>query len=398
MDRPKLWTKDFLFISCMNFIVGLNFTLLMIIITKFAMSEFNSSPGEAGLASGIFIFGALFARLFSGRFLGNIGPKKVLYAGLILGLVTAFLYFGARSFALLLIIRLFNGAAFGVTSTAAGAIAANIIPRKRTGEGIGYFGLSVTIASAIGPFLGMFISQYGSYNTIFIICVIFAAINLVIALFISIPDIKLTKEQLAEMKGFKFSNFVESRVIPIAVVCMVLYFCYSSIMSFLAVYAKEINLVGPASFFYIVYAAAVFFSRLFVGKLFDSKGENLVMYSAILTFMVGMILFSQARHGYMLLLSGLIIGLGFGSASSNGQAIAVKVTEPHRMGLATSTFFMLGDIGMGTGPFIFGLFVSFLSYRGVYLGAAIIILACVFLYYLLYGKRAGQMKMIKSPR
>jgi MFS family permease len=114
------------------------------------------------------------------------------------------------------------------------------------------------------------------------------------------------------------------------------------------------------------------------------------MYSAMLTFMVGMILFSQARYGYMLLLSGLIIGIGFGSASSSGQAIAVKVTESHRMGLATSTFFMLGDIGMGTGPFIFGVFVSFLGYREVYLGAAAIILACVFLYYLLYGKSMGK--------
>jgi MFS family permease len=259
MDRPKLWTKDFLFISSVNFIVGLNFTLLMIIITKFAMSQFNSSPGEAGLASGIFIFGALFARLLSGKLIGNIGPKKVLYVGLILGFVTAFLYFGARSFALLLIIRLLNGAAFGVTSTTAGTIAANIIPKTRTGEGIGYFGISVTVASAIGPFLGMFISQYGIYSTIFILCIIFSAINLVIALFISVPDIKLTREQFEEMKGFKFNNFFESKVIPIAIVCMILFFCYSGIMSFLAVYAKEINLVGPASFFFIVYAGAVFF-------------------------------------------------------------------------------------------------------------------------------------------
>jgi MFS family permease len=397
IERPKLWTKDFLIISCVNFIVGLNFTLLMIIITKYAMSEFNSSPAAAGLASGIFIFGALFARLLSGKLIVNTGAKKILYAGLVMGFVTAFLYFGSRSFILLLIIRFFNGVAFGVTSTAAGAIAANIIPRTRTGEGIGYFGLSVTIASAIGPFLGMFLSQNGSYSTIFIICIIFSAINLVIGLFISIPEMKLTGQQLEGIKGFKLSSFVEVKVIPIAIICMILYFCYSSIMSFLAVYAKEIHLVGPASFFFIIYAAAVFFSRLFVGRLFDSKGENLVMYSAILIFMMGMILFSQARIGYMLLLSAPIIGLGFGSASSSGQAIAVKVTEPHRVGLATSTFFMLGDIGMGTGPFIFGLFVSFLSYRGVYLGAAIIILVCVFLYYILYGKRARQSKMIKSP-
>jgi MFS family permease len=365
----------------------------MVIISKFAMSQFNSSPGEAGLATGIFVIGALVARLLSGKYVARVGHKKILYSGLILGFVTAFLYFGADSLVLLLIVRFLNGAAFGITSTTAGTIVANIVPKERCGEGIGYYGLSVTIATAIGPFLAMFISQYGSYSLIFIICTVIAAFNLVIALFLSVHNIKLTGEQLREMKGLKFSNIFESKAIPISICCMVIFFCYSSVISFLAIYAKGINLVETASFFYLVFAAANFISRPFVGKLFDSKGENLIMYSAILTFMAGMILFSQASNGYLLLLSGFIIGLGFGSISSSGQAIVVKYTEPHRMGLANSTYYMLGDIGVGIGPLIFGLFVPFLGYRGIYSGAAIILLACVFLYYILHGKKARQRKI-----
>ena len=101
-----------------------------------------------------------------------------------------------------------------------------------------------------------------------------------------------------------------------------------------------------------------------------------------------MIVISQARHGYTLLLAGALIGLGIGTLQSSSQTIAIKVTTPHRIGLATSTFFMLLDFGIGIGPFIFGLFIPFSGYRGVYMGAAIVSLAGMFLYYLLHGKKA----------
>lgn len=393
MNKPKLFTKDFVIISFINFLVAINFYLLMIIISEFAMNKFDSSPGEAGLVAGIFVFGALIARLFSGRWIGRIGQKKILYIGLILGLATTCLYFGTNSVIFLLVIRFFHGTSFGIASTAAGTIVANIIAKERCGEGIGYYGLSVTVATAIGPFLGMFISQHGSYSMIIAACTIVAAFSLVIALFLSASDVKLTEEQLEKMKGFKLNNFFEAKVISISIVCMVIFFCYSSVISFFSVYSKEINLVEAASFFYIVFAAVIFFSRPFIGRLFDSKGENLIMYSAILIFMIGMIVFSQAHYGYMLLLAGVLIGLGFGAIQSSGQAIAVKATEPHRMGLATSTFFMLADVGMGIGPLIFGLVIPFTGYRGMYISVAIIMAVCMLLYYLLHGNDENREKM-----
>ncbi len=396
MKEPKLFTKDFLIISFVHFFVFLNYFLLMIIISEFAMNKFGSSPGEAGLAAGMFIFGAVIARLFTGRWIGHIGQKKILYLGLIVGLATTGLYFSANSVLLLLVIRFFHGTSFGIASTAATTIVAKIVPPKRCGVGIGYFSLSVTAASAIGPFLGLFISQHGSYSMIFTVSTIVAAFNLVMILFLSANDMKLTEEQLAGMKGFKFNNFFESKVIPISFVCMVLFFCYSSVISFLSVYTKETGLVEAASFFYILFAAVVFFSRPFVGRLFDSKGENLIMYCAILIFMIGMVLFSQARHGYMILLAGALIGLGFGAIQSCGPSIAVKSTETHRMGLATSTFFMMADTGMSIGPLVFGLIIPNTGYRGMYICAAIVVAVSLLLYYLLYGKKVvpGEMKTV----
>jgi predicted MFS family arabinose efflux permease len=137
---------------------------------------------------------------------------------------------------------------------------------------------------------------------------------------------ELTKEQLEKMKGFKFNKFFEPGVIPISVVCMFIFSCYSSVVSFLEVYSQEIRLVDAASFFFIVYAAVIFVSRPIIGRLFGSKGENAIMYPVILIFTAGMILFSQTHHGYTLLLAAALIGLGFRAIQSSTQAVSVKIT------------------------------------------------------------------------
>ena len=62
------------------------------------------------------------------------------------------------------------------------------------------------------------------------------------------------------------------------------------------------------------------------------------MYPAILSFAIGMVLLSQAHHGLTLLLSAVFVGLGYGTTQSSAQALAIKRSPAHRIGLATSTF------------------------------------------------------------
>lgn len=161
------------------------------------------------------------------------------------------------------------------------------------------------------------------------------------------------------------------------------------IVNFLSVYAQEIDLVEAAGFFFIIYALVVLISRPMIGRLFDSRGENRIMYPGIFIFAIGMSLFSHSHSGYELLLAAVLVGIGFGAIQSSTMAIAVKITPLHRLGLANSTYFMFSDLGMGTGPLMVGFMIPFLGYRGMYTVVAAILLACLFLYYLLHGKRAN---------
>lgn len=395
MDKPGLWTKDFLIITLVNFLFSVNFYLLIVTVSTYAMDRLRASPGEAGLAVSIIIVGSPIARFFVGRLMGRTGQKKMLYAGLTLCLVTTLLYFGTSDIKYLIVVRFIHGISFGMVHTAATSIATKIIPRERTGEGIAYYMLAVPFSMAVGPFLGMLILQHADFSMIFAVCTVCATLALGGALLLSAADIMSAEERCEATSGLRLKNFFEPKAIRISTVCGIVFFCYSTVLAFLSVYSRHIGLTGAASLFFIVCSIAMLLSRPCIGRLVDSKGENLMMYPSLLTFSVGMFILSGAHHGFALLTAGALIGIGSGAVLSISQTVAVKVTPLPRVGLATSTFWIFVDVGGGAGPFILGLFVPYTGYRGMYACTAVVAFACTFLYYMLHGRRSETAVMIQ---
>jgi MFS family permease len=385
-SRPKLWTKDFIIVSSINFLLALVFYLLIVIIGMHAVDQFHASTSQAGLVTGIFIIGSLIGRMIIGRYIESIGRKRTLFIGIIFFILTTLLYLLNINIIFLLITRLLHGIAAGMVGTATGTIAAQIIPSTRKAEGIGYFSMSAALATAIGPFIGLYMTQHTNFQMIFILSIALGVISFITAVFVHVPALEGSAKP-DEIKGFKLSNFIEPKALPIAFVTLVVAFCYSGVLSYINFYAEEINLISAASFFFLVYSVAVLLSRPFTGRLMDLKGENSIMYPAIILLAAGLALLSLANTSITLLLAGGLIGLGFGNLQSSTQAIAVKVTPPHRMGLATSTFFIFLDAGLGFGPYLLGFIIPLTGYSKLYLILGAVALVSSVLYYFLHGKK-----------
>ncbi|NLL52750.1 MAG: MFS transporter [Peptococcaceae bacterium] len=396
MTKPKLWTKNFILLAVTNFFVALNFYITMVIVSSYAMEQFGASPSAGGLAVSIFVIGGFIARLFVGKWMEQIGRKKMLFIGLSLNLIMSLAYLVSNNLLVLIIVRFLHGVSFGINSTVIGAIVANIIPQERFGEGIAYSMLTVSLATALGPFISMLLYQYGSFTMVFVCCSGVALLGLVCPIFLTTPEIKLTDQQLNSLRGFKISNFLEIKAVRISLVCGLIYLCYSSIISFLTPYAKAIDLSMAASFFFIIYSGIVLISRPFIGKLFDLRGENYVMYPSMVSFIVGMFMLSQAHNAFLLLCSALFIGFGTGAIQSCSMAIALKDAPAHRKGIANATFMMFTDFLSGIGPFVFGIIIPFIGYRGLYSVVAVLAFCFLVLYFFLHGKNAGRSKGIDA--
>jgi len=224
---------------------------------------------------------------------------------------------------------------------------------------------------------------------IFLFTSILAVTSFAITFMVNEPVCNAPAQGQADpVKGFHVSNYLERKAIPISIIIFFIGFCYSGVITFISLYSKEIHLGGAASFYFLVYAVTVFFTRPFSGRLFDMKGANYVAYPCLFIFMLGMLLFSQTHHGITLLLSGALMGLGYGNFISCANAVSIKDIPPRRLGLATSTFFVFVDLGFGLGPYLLGLLIPYTGYRGLYFTLAMLILTTIPLYYFLPGRKA----------
>lgn len=391
--KEKIWTKDFVIVSFINFMAVLMFYLLMVTIASYSIDTYDVSTSTAGLVSSIFIIGSLFGRLGAGRSIAKLGPSKMLWIGLFGFLLTSCLYFIEVGVGLLLIVRLLQGIAVGIIGTATGTIVAYLLPASRKGEGIGYFSLSAILATAVGPFLGIFMMKLeNGFTMIFTMNVVLSLLILIGFFFVklNLPVARQAPSQVEETS--LIAKFIEPKAVPISLIALIVGFAYSGIMSFISFYAEEINLVEASSYFFLMYAVVIIFSRPYTGKLLDARGANIIVYPCLAVFAVGMLLFSQASADWMLLLAAALIGFGYGNFNSIAQAVAVKLTEPHRFGLATSTYFILYDLGLGIGPFLLGFVEPYTTYRMIFLAMVPIIIICLPLYYVLHGKKESMEK------
>jgi MFS family permease len=388
--KSPIWTKSFNINFLTNFLVYLCMYLLIVIIASYTKSEYHASDSIAGLVSGLFIIGSLIGRFVTGKYVNKVGPKRILLIGLIFLIVSQLLYFIEGSLTVLMITRVINGIATGVTTTATGTIAAYVTPQERKSEGISLFSLSLVLGAAIGPFFGLLLINAFPVELLFFICLICGIVSFAVSFFINL-QFETTNDEPAKdtqsKKKFNINNYIGKEAIPVAIIMLITGLTYSSILTFLQFYAEEIHLVTLASYFFIFYAIASLITRPVAGRMMDDKNENVVVYPAFICLILTFVALCFTNSGWLLIIAGLLLGCGYGNISSSMQAIAIKVSPPTKYGIATSTYFIGLDLGLGFGPYVLGFVTSAVSFAQLYGIMAIVALVTAIIYLFVHGRK-----------
>ena len=390
IQKEKLFNTGFITITTINFIVFLIYYCFVVITAKFATSELGASPAQAGFAAGIYIIGTLIARLYIGKKLELIGRKQMLRFGAIIYLITTIAYLISTNIIILDTVRFLNGFAYGTISTAANAIVTAYIPKSRNGEGINYYGLSTSLAAAIGPFIGILLLPIVGFKSVIILAIVLSVLVTVACYLFPVQNIELTDDHKKLLNSWSLNTFIEYKVLFISIVAFLIGLSYSSVLGFLSIYADNLGLSTAGAFFFVVYALIITLTRPFAGQIFDAKGENAVMYPSFIFLAIGLLTLSYTTTSFMLLLSGALIGLGYGTFMSNGQAVCLKLVESSKVSIALSTYFIGLDLGLGFGPYALGTVHSFLSYSGIYVLCAVLTVAVAILYSIFYKENSGK--------
>lgn len=359
--------------------------LLITTTALYALDRFRADEVVAGVVSGSFIVGAIVARLVGGKFLDVMGRRRTLVVGLLICVVLALAQAFVTELWLLVLLRGLHGVAFGAASSGVSTGVLASIPASRRAEGVGYYGLSTTFGSAIGPLMGILLIEQFDYAALFIGAAAWGAVGLAAALLLRLPERVLTDADRARLRSWHPWTFIERSVLPISAVMLIASIGFSGVLSFLNPYAVTAGVGAIGGSYFLFYAAVVLVSRMFVGRLQDRFGDDAVVYPLLVCLAGGLVVLWVGLDGVLPFVSAALMGFGFGAMMPTIQSIVVSVAGPERVALATTTFFLAADIGFGIGPIVDGMLVAVFGYRGMYLALAGVALAGILLYARTHG-------------
>lgn len=394
MQKEKIWTRDFISITVINFFVFGVFYVLMSVLPLYMVGTLHQSTYNVGLVITLFFVAAILIRPFTGQWLSRGSQRKIFIYSAIGFFVCTLFYPFARNIEFLLILRVFHGMTFGILTTAKGTICAKLIPTSRLGEGLSYFSMAMSLAMVAGPYIGINLANINAYNTAFIVCIIVSAVVIPLVTLIKVPEKKEEVNGLSKKSNFSWNDLFDKNAAPFALATFILAGAWSGVSAFLALYAKDLGLIKTASNFFIVYAVFILISRPFTGRWADKYGKKIIVYPCLVLFAVGMFLLSQTHSSAVLLLAGAIIGIGYGSVTPVLQTQTISSVEPRRVGIANSLFFNSMDAGMAIGAYVLGIVADVVGYSSIYLvGVALIVAAGIEYFALTQNKKESQVSL-----
>lgn len=379
MEKEKLWNAEYLKTWLANFAIYFSFMLVTPLLPLYLSETFGADKHTIGLVLSGYALTALLIRPFSGYFVDSFDRKKVLLLCMFLFFLFFAGYMVAGSLLLFAIIRTLHGAPFGATTVANSTVAIDVLYPSRRAEGIGYYGLSNNIATAISPSVALWIyDACHNYNIIFSLSLLFAGLGFAIN-----STLKLKKRELVK-KANKISldRFFLVRAWREALAMICFAFGYGVISTYIAIYGKErLGITGGTGVFFLLLAVGLILSRL-IGSRTLRKG--MLIWNASLGLLIslcGYFLFAGVHNYFGYYGAALIIGLGNGHMFPAFQTMFINLAPHTQRGTANSSLLISWDVGVGLGIMIGGMLVEYFGYFSAFWAAGFVNAAGVIFFF-----------------
>jgi predicted MFS family arabinose efflux permease len=379
ISKDRLWTKSFILLLVGNLFVFMSFQMLIPTLPPYIKS-LGASGLEIGLVTALFSIGAVVIRPFIGFMLEYRSRKPLVMLGVVSLLLITLLYPLSNVVFVFLLFRLLHGMAWGWSTTVNGTAAVDVIPNSRLGEGMGYFGLSVTLGMIIAPSFGIYLFQVTSFFNLIIFS---AVLGLISILLLWIVKYK-TPQAVAEIKkdDLTFSywgSFIEKSGWFPAFITFLASFGYGSVVTFIVIFGEERH-IESIFLFYLMNAIMASVSRPFAGKWFDLHGPVGIVIGCLALSFSGLWVLSLAYSNLMIAIAGSIFGIGFGCLIPTLQSWALQLTPDNKRGVTNGMVFSSIDLGIGLSGLVFGILAQFFNIGTIFqISSFFILLATCFI-------------------
>ena len=377
-SKPALWNSEYTKAWTANFMLYFSFMLIVPILPLYLSDTYLAGKHTIGFVLSGYTIAIMLVRPFSGYLVDSFDRRRVLLVFYGLSFLLCGFYLLGGSLLFFTILRTIHGAPYGATIIANSTVAIDVLAPERRAEGIGYYGLSNNLATALSPSVGIFIYELtGDFMLLFALSMLVAGVGLYIA-----SRINIRPRRPVESRKLSLDRFFLVRGWRQAVIICCFGLSYGVLSTYLAIYGKErLGITGGTGLYFMILSAGLMLSRLQGGRaLRDGKvSENAAIGVSISVF--GYILFAAVPDMWAYYASALIIGLGNGHMFPAVQTMFINLAPNSQRGTANSTLYSAWDAGVGIGVFFGGIMAEVWGYASAFwMGALVNALGVIFFF------------------
>ena len=389
--KERLWNSNYLKVWCANFMIFFSFMLLTPLLPSYLSDTFGADKQTIGIVLSGYTLTALLIRALSGYIVDSFPRRTVLILSYALFALFFAGYIVAGSLILFAIVRTLHGAPFGATTVSNSTVAIDVLHPSRRAEGIGYYGLSNNIATAISPTVALLLfGAYKSYDLLFWVAFITALIGLASTSSVKLRECEIVKnnqplslDRFILLKGWRQGA---------AMICYA--FSYGVLATYIAIYGQEeLGITGGTGLFFMLLAIGLILSRLVGGRKLRQGKVTQNASIGIAVSLVGYFVFAAVHNYWGYYGAALIIGLGNGHMFPAFQTMFINLAPNSQRGTANSTLLVSWDIGIGLGILVGGIVSEHIGYHAAFWTAWGVNLLGVSIFYLFARRHFQQNKL-----
>ncbi|OGO43617.1 MAG: hypothetical protein A2Z05_06490 [Chloroflexi bacterium RBG_16_60_22] len=349
--------------------------------------------GASGFWVGVIFAGYAISRTilqpFAGRLSDRRGKKLVMSVGLFIFALSSFAYVLADSVAVLLVIRLLQGAAACMVQPMAQAYLGDITPAGEEGKWMGILNTTFFAGWGGGPLMGGLLAQYFGMDAAFyamggLNCLAFLGA----ALFL--PEISRGRRMTEERSSFR-EAMASRRTRGLFSLNMGISGSRAIVLSFLPIFGAVFlglrpSFIGTILTVVVIGAAVI---QLYTGRLADRFNRRLIVVTGGLGVVLAMALVPSAG-GFWPLLVFLAISTGADAVIlPSATAMVVEEGRKYGMGMAMAVFSMGMGAGQSIAPILAGAVADWLGVRAAFYFSAVFVVLCT-LTFVLFTRRSSR--------
>jgi len=361
--RPPIVTRPLVLMLVADLGALTSFYLLLSVVPIVV-----AGTARAGAATAALMLATMAAELVTPRLIARFGYRAVIAGSLLLLGLPALALTVTTSMPVVLAVCVLRGAGFGVMMVAGGALAAELVPVERRGEGLGLYGAAVGLPGVVGLPLGVWLAAHAGLPVVFAAATATALAGL--AVLPSLP---------ARPAGSGLPAGVAAGLRHGAMVRPALVFGATAMAAGIVVTFLPLAVPGSAAVTQALLAQSVTatVARWLAGRHSDRHGPTALLVPGLLVATAGMLTLVITTDPAVVVAGMALFGIGFGIVQNASLVTMLGQVSPAGYGMVNAIWSVAYDGGMGLGAAGFGALATWTGLPVAFAVTTLIMLAAL---------------------